>query len=314
MSYPWLKKLRLSHSSRKTLKGCSRKFELRKFYQHASQDRSVPADVGKALHHGYQEFLKTGDEDHSLFEMMLQYPIDLSSDEDDKRSLEACYATMMALMYSKNIDHYELINIKCLDGKERPAIEVPFEIFLPGIYLDDKNKKIPISYIGYIDTIVWSKIEQEFETIDIKSHRRNLNDLTALYKWDEQVLPYALILEWLTKSKINSLKVTYLAAYVDLINPIITPYTYLKGQRDILDWANGLMVDIKNLQEFYRLAWFPRDGAKNEECLAWNYPCKFFNNVCESRNYKAIQNHLLSGDKPYVDDFKPWITMELELV
>lgn len=313
MPYPWVKRLRLSHSSRKTLKSCNRKFELRKLYQHASRDRSIPGDVGKAIHVGYQTFLKTRNEDESLYEMMLEYPIDLSADVDNERSLEACYATTMELMNSKIIGHYELINIKCLDGVERPAIEVPFEIFLPGVYLDVETKQIPISYIGFLDTIIWDVMESSVRVVDVKSHRRRIKDLSALFQYDEQCLPYGLIIEWLTSQSIENFKVTYLAAYVDVLNPDVTPYTYPKSKRDILDWAKGLMVDIKNLQEFYRLGWFPRSGASNETCLAWNKPCPFFKDVCGSRNEKAIQYHLLNNETPYVDDFEPWITMELEL-
>lgn len=314
MAYPWLEYLRISHNSRKTLKSCARKFEFRKLYQHSKQDRSVPGDAGIALHAGYQEYLLNKDEDQAIMSMMLKYPIDLCNDPQDNRSLEACYATMIELMHSHAVQHYELVFIKCLDGETRPAIEVPFEIFLPGMFLDEENQRIPISYIGYIDLFIWNTVESAFEAIDIKSHRRTLRDLSALFQFDEQVLPYALMLEWLTNQQINSLKVTYLSTYLDIVNPQVVPYSFMKSRKDIMDWANGLMVDIRNLQQFYKLGWFPRDGVRNESCVAWNKSCPFFRDVCGSRNEKAIQYAFLQDGKPYVDNFEPWVTMELDLI
>src|ERR1700761_1328383 len=123
-----IKHLFLSHSSGRLLESCARKLEFRKMYAHPGKDRSVPADMGTALHRGVQTYLITKDQDKAIIEYMLSYPIDLCQSLMDKYSLEAGYNTLMAIMNEQSLVEYELIKVNCLDGVIRPAVEVPFQI------------------------------------------------------------------------------------------------------------------------------------------------------------------------------------------
>lgn len=316
MSYPWLKQLRVSHSSRKTLKSCARKFELYKIFVYPGRQESFLGEVGKALHAGFQDYLTHGDQEKAIWEMMIKYPINFTNVKEThkrERSLEACYATLMELMTSHKIKHYELVQIRKTNGEVVPAVEVPFEIRFPGVYLDAVNRRIPISYIGFIDLVIWDPVELQYRIVDIKSHRRRQDDLSAIYQWDEQCLPYALVIQNATGQLINSFSVTYLSAYTDIEDPRVVPYTYEKSAQDVNDWLNGFMVDIKKLQEFYRLGWFPRDGANVESCMSWGSKCQFFDSLCGSRNKDAIYYTIHEDNKEPEDyPFEPWITMDLE--
>ena len=303
--------LRISDSSLNGgYKSCARKLEFRKFYNVPGSSRSLAGDVGNALHAGWQNYVVTNDKQAAMGAMMLAYPIDLNSNPSDYRSLEACYATLNKMFDSTHLIEYEIAQIKCLDGITRPAVEVPFLIKIKNFSLSDE-KVVPVHYIGFIDLILKHRIDESFIVVDIKTHRQNADDMTPKYMYDEQCIPYGLILERILGHDLEGFFTWYYSVYVDITKPRVKVYKFPKNQYDIRDWARGFYNDLETVKRFYNAGWFPRSG---KSCMNFNKPCEFFD-ICNSRDKSVIEQYILSNFKsPSIDRFKgPWIEVELEL-
>lgn len=311
--YPDITSMRLSNSTVELFRSCQRKFEFRKLFKHPAYEDSIAAEVGKCLHTGYQNWLMYQDRDRAIMAMMLEYPVKLQVSDSDDRSIYAAYATLNSLFDSVNLQQYEIATL-VIDGEMRPAIEVPFEFRISGIALDQAGL-IPITYVGKIDAILFDRITQRYIVVDIKTTRRKLNDMTATYFFDEQALPYGMILEKLLGLEDQSFDVTYLSVFVDLMAPVATPYTFSKNKEYVEDWARGLMVDIQLMRTYFDIGWFRRDAGA---CQSWGKNCPYFD-FCQVRDHGVIRKLMAEGESEenliqVADHFgKPWVSMELEL-
>lgn len=305
-----LETLRLSYSSHSTFESCARKLEFRKFYPHATNiEENLPGEVGHALHTGYQDWLVNRERESAIQAMMLRYPIDLCSDPNDHRSLEACYATLNTMMDSGIFMEYEVASIHCPDGVIRKAIEVPFQIDIKNFSVHN-DRQVNVIYVGFIDVILFDTILQEYIAPDIKTTRLNETDYSVLYNFDTQCLPYSMVLERILGQPLKRLNVNYLVAYVDLVKPRALRYSFEKSEEDIRDWARTFYSDLLEIKKFYSLGWFPR---RHKGCYSFRKKCEFFD-ICHTRNPEAIKKWFLMGDEPFVEkEFKPWFKMELEL-
>lgn len=305
-------KLRVSHSSIRTFRSCARKLEFKKFHPTMSKDESLDGEVGHALHTGYQHYLINKNRDAAIFAMLQRYPVHLNSNPSNPKSVEACYPTLNAMIDSGAFLEYEIAEIKCLDGELRKAIEVPFQIDITGFNLGDTSKAefIPVIYVGYIDAILYDKILNEYLVIDIKTTRWNLVDMTPVYHFDEQCIPYAIVLERILGRSLDNLTVKYISVYIDIEKPKITPYEFKKTRIDIEDWARGLLVDLQMIKMYYQMGWFKRNPSA---CVAFNKVCPHFD-LCNQRDHTAIARHLTLDQTPYVEEeIIPWIKLDLEL-
>lgn len=304
-----LKSLRVSYSSIATFRSCARKLEFKKFYPLTGRDESVDTGVGHALHTGYQSYLINRDRDKAIFDMMLMYPIHLNSNPTHVKSIEACYPTLNAMIDTGAFTEYDIAKIKCLDGVVRPAIEVPFQIDLTGFWLDDEQT-VKVIYVGFIDAILYDKIRDEYIVIDIKSTRWRLNDMTPVYHFDEQCIPYSIVLERILGHSLNNLTSKYMSVFIDIEKPKVTPYEFIKDRTDVEDWARGLLVDLQMIKMYYNMKWFKRNS---NGCVAFGKVCKFFE-ICNQRDEEQINEYLTLG-QPAMEEapFEPWIRMELEL-
>lgn len=334
MTYPFLQKfaageqprLFISDSSRGLLHSCARKFEFRKLYLHPRRDFGVAAELGKALHSGFQTYLVSKDEDRAIFDYMTKYPIEMCDAPMDDRSLEAGYYTLMSMINATPLLQYKIAEIKCHDDVVRPAIEVPFQIDLDGFTIPSPQGPIAVSYIGYIDTIFWDDGEQEYIVLDIKTTKRKQDDLSPIYAFDEQCVPYGLVLEYMKGGKINGFKVEYLACNIDVLNPNIQKHGFNKSQEDLDDWYRALRVDLNLLSVYISGRWFPRTGG-GSSCFAFNKPCEFYD-ICTVRDPEIVQQ-IIAEEKEIIergiaqdeafkskmlrDEFKPWIRFSLPM-
>lgn len=308
--------LRVSHSSiAGQFASCARKFEFGKLFLYSRDDTeedegNLAGEVGKALHVGHQTFMNTKNKEQAFFEMMTSYPIHLNDNPMDFRSVEACYGTLETMMALPAMENYEIAQVKLPNGEIRPAVEVPFEIRLRDFMLDYNGRKVVVVYIGYIDLIVWDHVAAEYSVIDIKTTRNNVSDKTALYKNDEQALPYGLIVSQLVGQDITELEVHYLSAYVDALNPTAQLYSFRKTQADVRDWARTLLFRLRNLNDFMALKWFPRTGSA---CMNFKKNCRYFE-ACHYRDPSAIVHFMDANEKNSVQgEFEPWIKIDLEL-
>jgi len=325
--------LRISHSSRSVLNNCKRKFYFRKFFPEPIQDieGSLKAELGKALHTGYQHFLSTSSDlpmderiEASVWEYMKKYPIHMCQSPNDAASLETGYAVLMEMISSNSMIGYELAKIKCLDGEERYAIEVPFEIILEGYQLPGG---ITVSITGFIDAIFYNAKEDLYHVLDIKTSGRNARDgdFSPLYQFNEQCVSYGFVLEYLRGRAIENFKVMYLHCKVDMKEPKALLYEFDKGPQDVQNWYNSLLVDLMNIRTFLEMNWFPRDATGNT-CFAYGSRCPYYE-VCEYDDLDVIAKifeadtgvNLLKDEatesktEGLIKEFKPWIKFAIEM-
>lgn len=265
--------------------------------------------AGTAIHEGYQKYLETHDKAASTWAFMRAFPVHLNWDSSDDRSMEACLNTLDALINASITAEYELSTIKTLQGVLMPAIEVPFEIEFPGLVLANG---MTLSFIGYIDMIMYSRFYDMHGVVDLKTHRNNRSDLTANYLHHGQMIPYGLILNHVLGKSITRFNVIYASAFIDILEPRVETYEYEKTQADIEDWITSFVIGIKNLNEMLKLDHFPRT---ENGCLIYNKACTYLD-ICKERNKDKLQSILLCGEEPRPskrDEFEPWIKIQLSL-
>lgn len=313
MSYP-VKALVLSHSSRSSFRRCTRLFEFGKLYGDAPRrDDSYPGEVGNALHRGFQDYLIHKDVNSAMYKFLLAFPheIEFADSKNVARSLEACYATLQELIRSPIVDEYELVSVKTRFGDTRPAIEVPF-----AIEITNSPFPIPVYFVGFIDAILFSRITSRYMVDDIKTTRMNMMDMSSRYEFDEQTIPYGIILEQILGNKIDQFDVSYLSAYIDILEPRAKLYPFTKNSSHISDWFSGLCDDIGRMSGYYKNEFWPR-ATNGETCLSFNRPCSFIE-YCTFRDPDVI-TRMINGiirpvDKLFHDTSEPWIMCSLDYV
>jgi hypothetical protein len=320
--------LRVSYSSLNVFSSCPRKFEFDKLYPKPARvyDDNYAADVGSALHAGYQHYLTTHDREESIWAFMQAFPFaDEWNQVNDYRSAEASLATLEEMFDSAKMLEYELARIRrpntqveidagLTGGVVVPAIEVPFEIRFPG--LDIKPcPALPygasLAVIGYIDAIMQNQIHGLYRTLDIKTSRMKLNDATGKFKYDAQQVPYGIVVDHIAQGEVESFEVLYLDCYIDILEPTVSLYPFIKSRHDLQDWATNKLIQFRQIAGFAESDYFPRtDGG----CLFYNKPCRYLE-PCASRDrdsLKALFN-LHDEEVAPAEEFFPWITAEVNL-
>jgi hypothetical protein len=313
--------LRVSYSSLNLLDSCARKFEFNKLFPRRARDfDTFAADVGTALHRGYQTYLMTRDESKAMWALMQEYPYEAEWNQTvDVRGLQAAVVTLEEMIVSEGMKEWEVAEIKrpntadeiksgLTGGVVVPAIEVPFELRLKGLTLPDGRG---IAFTGFIDAFLRNTMADDlFRSMDIKTHRRTTRDATAKYKYDSQQVPYGVVLEHIQGKPITEFEVMYLDTFVDLAEPWIEPYHYMKTADDIQEWLLNTVMKCQRIQRFMEMDYFPRtDGG----CMSFFRPC-FFLDICETRNRKSIEAWLLEGEAAeHRVESEPWVTAEIEV-
>ena len=303
--------LYVSDSSMGVARRCMRKFELMKLYGHLRNDDggSLAAEVGHALHQGYQNYCKTRNKDEAIWAMISRYPSLLCNSPNDARSMEACYSTLDEMFDHPINARYKIAYVN-VNGVERAAIEVPFRIKLNGVNLFD-GYEIPIYYDGFIDIILYDTVEQKFIVTDIKTTRIKRNDYTMMWCNDPQCLPYAYIIEMALGQPADFLDIKYLVAYIDALDPKVLTYEFTKTAEDIADWGFNFASDIMRIKNFASLGHFPKNG---KACDDWG-ACQYAQ-VCGYKHpeqiiqYLDLQFGLPVWEKP---DFIPWFELDLTI-
>lgn len=312
MSYPFIPVLQLSHSTMGSYRRCERRLEFYKLYRHSKRTESQAGDAGNALHRAMYTYLTTGSVDQAVTKLATEYPIQFQESAFQTRSLEACYSTLMAAIENDGLLGYELATIMH-NGEEKPAIEIPFQINIKNFGLphpEAPNGGIPVTYVGYIDMIVYNAVTNTYTVLDIKTTRENMQDYTPKYYWDEQCLPYGLVLERILNREIENFEVIYWVWYIDHLQPKIESYPFVKTQESVQEWSQQLAVDLMNIKLYWELGWFPRRGSS---CVGFRHVCSHFD-YCQSRDKQYIETMLEhTGEKDERPPFKPWFELDFEL-
>lgn len=301
--------LKVSYSSLNLADTCLRKFEFNKLYPRRARDSDAfAADVGTALHHGYQDYLVNQDLDRAIWMLMKDYPYMGEFEQRfDDRSLEASISTLEEMTYDASMTEWELLSIRKPDGVIVPAIEVPFELRLNGIVLPDGRG---VAFTGFMDAALRHLGTGQIRTMDIKTHRRTLVDATPKYRFDGQQVPYGIVLEHLIGNPVTEFEVLYLDCFVDLVTPRVQLYQFHKDSEDLQEWLINTVLRVQRIQRAMEMDYFPRtDGG----CLNWNRPC-YFLEVCQTRDRSAIEEWLMMGEEPAHDTREaPWIIAEIDV-
>jgi hypothetical protein len=309
MASPITDWLRVSYSSLNVHKSCERKFEFTKLMPRRVRDNDAyAADCGSALHAGYQNYLWTQDEDAAYWAFMQRFPYEFERmQKNDYRSLEACTATLQAMLDSVVMGDYELATIRHPDGRNVPAIEVPFELRIKGITLPDGRG---VAFTGYIDALMRNLINGQYKTCDIKTNRATMSDSTAKYKYDGQQLPYGIVLEHIQGNPVDDFTVQYLDCFVDLVDPKVSLYEFHKDSDDVKEWLLDTVLTIQQIQRAMEMDHFPRTKGG---CVSWNRPCWFLE-PCATRDKGIIHEWLLMGEEAAPREVDvPWIVAEIDV-
>ena len=297
--------------------GCKQKFEFMKFYpQLAQREEYWDPMTGKAIHAAYQNYLVYRDEDKAIWELIKNFDLRAKDKKAwQPKTLEACYSSLMsAINYNQRLKMMELAYIK-VNGEERPAYEVPFQINLQHkgnpVTIGDG---IPVIYVGYIDNILVDITTGEYVCEDIKTHRDDSELKPLEFEFSEQVLPYAFVLSQVLGKPVDRLVARYLSVYVDLRKPVVQYFEYIKTPEMIQEWAMGVMNVVDEIRKYHTRSWWPRN---NERCVSYGYACQFMD-VCRTRNSAYRDQHFSLGNQlvmPWEQrkKFEPWLVMDLEL-
>lgn len=306
--------LRLSYSSGNTFESCPRKFELDKLYpKRLKREDAYAASTGTALHAGYQDFLANHDRDKATWEFMTHFPYELEFQEtNDYRSFDACLATFEEMLDSYALGDYALAKIKRPDGLIVPATEVPFEIRFEGVHLPP-TPKYPdgcgVAFIGYIDAIMQNLMTDQYQTLDIKTHRDRTHDRTGKYKFDSQQIPYGIVVDHIAGQTIEQFNVLYLDCFIDILEPKVVRYPFLKSQDDLREWLLTRMMQFQMMERFANGGFFPRTSGG---CMFFNRPCRYLE-PCMSRDPAVLNEWFLMGETADSSDdgWEPWVTVTI---
>jgi ATP-dependent helicase/DNAse subunit B len=313
--------LRVSYSSLNTFASCNRKFEFDKLYPRPPRDDEdfYAADVGKALHAGFQHYLTQGDREQAIWEFMLAFPYESEfSQPNDNRSFEAALATLEDMFEEARLHDYELAKIRRPNTKKEleagltggvvvPAIEVPFEIRFKGLTLPDGRG---IAFIGYIDAIMVNLLTKMFRTLDIKTTRVSLSDATGKYQFDTQQVPYGIVVDHIAQGVVDQFEVLYLDTYIDLVDPKCQLYPFKKTRNDIQEWVTNKLLQFEMIQRYMANDYFPRT---DNGCMFYNKTCRYLA-PCQSRDKKELTEWFLMGADPAPSEpFFPWVVADIDL-
>ena len=188
-----------------------------------------------------------------------------------------------------------------------PAIEVPFEIRFNGITLPDGRG---ISFIGYIDAILRNHLTGLFRTLDIKTTRQSIVDATPKFKFDTQQIPYGVVVDHVAQGEVDSFEVLYLDCYIDILEPSVKLYPFMKTRNDVQEWCTNKLLQFQSIQRYMEVDYFPRTDSG---CMFYNKPCRYLE-PCVSRDRATLMEWFLLGEEPAKDsdEFMPWIVADIE--
>ena len=307
-----IRKLLISHSS--TNMSCDRKFEFHKLYPKIiDNEEKYDTGVGHALHRAYQNYFIHRDKDQAIWVLMKNYPYGALPKKDNPKSLEACYATLMNMIVNEFTYTNELVYLNIGDRENVPCVEVAFEIKLTNINFGTLEHPIAVSFIGYIDLLTVSRLNGNHAVVDLKTHRRTIYDLSPLYQFDKQCMPYGIVLEHLLGHEISTLEAIYYSIFVDVSEPRTVTFPYNKTAGDITDWLFSLRGWLNRFEFYFHNNWFPRAGG--EVCLSFNTPCEYIG-VCNLRDRPTI-TRMLTMDRQDItweqQPFEPDLVFEMEV-
>ena len=254
--------IRLSHSTLEIFQTCERKFQIERLLQTDTvRDQSADLSLGTAYGVGAASYLVHRDPVKALYDTWLAYWPEIETEKKSVPHVIQCMIKTFPVL-DNIMQDYEVLTIH---GK--PAVELSFRINLSPEYY----------YVGYIDFVLQNKYDKTCVVYDAKSTGLNLLDLSPLYQNSAQVLGYSIALDAMLGESLSHYSLGYLVAQLGKdYNIRVQNMVFQKTLLDRLNWLITLGTDLRRLEEYASLGFYPRRGSG---CVKYGKACKHFG-VC----------------------------------
>lgn len=306
--------IELSHSGLGNLLTCPRRYQLNKRFAAPDfeWDTGLPAVGGQAIHEYLQAKAIGASDDEATIAFFYAYDFNVEAQDSDKnrreRALEACLYSAQHAAELLAFDPAEVAQIN-VNGELRPAIETKFNLVIA-----HDSFQFEYHYRGAIDLVRYRLFGNQFIASDFKTHR-NYRDggddnMEHKYKWDDQLIPYGLVIQHLQGGEFSAFQNTYYSLFVDINEPILKEYSFHRTREDVDRWVKKMLLIIGQIEQYGNDETWPRTGRG---CDFFNNRCKFYKH-CHLEDHDILQDALL-GDhapKPY-KPYPAWVTVQMEL-
>lgn len=265
----------LSHSNRKTLHGCGRRFELDKITAKEADETgnnyedNVDFAFGHAVAAGVQYALLGATRDYCLLATFLAWDAEFDA-ERKKKTIWSAIDAVDKFIACKDVlfRDWELAYFTA-DGEPIPAIEL-------SAMLDVENG---YKLILHIDIVMKHKLDGRYMIVELKTTGFN-NLHEAMYGNSEQALSYSIILDKIAHDldAVASYTVLYLVYKVNVRE--WQPLPFVKNRLDRLAWIQDLQLDGITIDTYRNMGYFPKHG---EYCYNFFRPCDYWG-ICGMSN------------------------------
>lgn len=304
-----------SHSIDNTFDFCPRKFEfLNVWDRRPPRDSGYAAEVGTALHNGWQAWMIARAEGKSEYEatsrgfheLCRAFPWALEAEQKTStRSFNSTALLLYTLIRSPEWDDWELIKV---EGKGW-AIEVPFLIKHESLGLFQIKATGEWAYLatqGKIDAVLRHKRTGQIRGWDLKTTIKSADMVRSEYKYSGQQIGYGEVIQAALGAEVRDFSVWYMIARFSSADlPEIQPIEYIKSDHQIDDYWLAKLDRLKRMKEYAETGWFPRT---NGGCNSWNTECAFLD-ICESRDNDLIRLWFSGIETVPQEGYNWWIEM-----
>lgn len=270
----------LSYSGLLTLHSCPRKFELNRLLPKPNdpdydEDAAGHLDFGTVVGNGIQELLIHGDMNKAIFKAFLDWKDNLESERGEK-SQKTFWHALQAIQKFTEIINGPLSQYELASYQGKPSIELGFSV--------DCGEGF--RYRGKLDALLIHRTKREFLPLECKTTGWNYLD-EAMYGNSSQGIGYGIVIDRVAHE--SSMEIS---GY-DIFYPVYmtkkaewVPFRFPKSNTARALWLQSTLLDVKHLQEYAELGYFPTRG---EACFSYGRQCRHYGQ-CQ------LSNDVLIGD------------------
>ena len=272
--------LEISQSGLNSFNSCPKRWAFRKVLTNFEETReeSDATAVGTAMHEAIQSYMVHRNEQLALEALALHHPIALrDSAKANVYSLEASTWTFMRWLEESDLPGYEIATF-LKDGKEIPAVELPFLVVL----------ELPNAIFhlrGFIDLIVRSPYRGNYLPIDIKTTTpQSMATMEAKYKWDWQITSYGIPLNALLGLD-GPFDAGIMAISMSDRSPEFKLPIYTRNADDIQAYEYYLIDNCRRIERYLMAEHFPRQPSA---CIQFGRVCPY-HSICGASRLDEMQ-------------------------
>lgn len=267
----------LSFSSRLTLHGCPRKFQLyrlRAAKATASEEDSLTFSFGHVVGEGIQLALQKVSEKKILWRMFTMWhaPLFARDDKRKKSFSEAVQAVrkFINLRAAGYLDNLELVYVPSPNDSTKlvPACELGFTVTLHDGFI----------YRGFVDAVLRDRDTGEIIVLECKTTWYKETS-PAEYKNSSQGIGYSIVLDSIFPG-LSSYSVLYLV--YSTTTGDFTPFPFPKSFSSRAEWIRSLVLDVDHIVGYEEAGIYPKHG---EYCRSYFKDCEYLNTCNTSTGY-----------------------------